>query len=156
MAAPRLPWSTAGMTAPIIAPPLSGKVMGADAESFVIAEWRAEAGPPGSRQLIAPWHVHHKDDEAWYVLEGCLRVSIGGNEVEVRAGAGVFVPRGVPHTYWNPGPEDARYLLTMTTAIYRLIQDIHALPDRNPAALQAVFRKHHSELVEPPPCPSSP
>jgi len=135
------------MCSPIVAPSLSGKVIGSADDAFVIAEWRDPGGPPGPPRLIAPRHVHHRDDEAWYVLEGVLRVQIGTDEVEAGAGAAVFVPRGKAHTYWNPGPGPVRYLLVMTANIYRLIQEIHAMPDRNPAALRAMFQKYDSELL---------
>ncbi len=135
------------MTSTIVAPPLAGNTLGSGAGDFVIAEWRDPGGPAGERRLIAPPHVHHHDDEAWYVLEGTLYVQRGENEVEARAGSGVLVPRGTPHTYWNPGPGPTRYLLVMTANIYRLIQEIHAMKERTPAALAAVFGKHNSELV---------
>ena len=89
----------------------------------------------------------HRDDEAWYVLEGTLYVQMGDREVEVRAGSGALVPRGTPHTYWNPGPGPTRYLLIMTSNIYELIQEIHAMKERTPAALETVFRKHDSQLL---------
>jgi uncharacterized cupin superfamily protein len=117
-------------------------------DSFVIAEWRDAGGPPGPPRLIAPWHLHHHDDEAWYVLEGTLRVMVGSKEMEARSGAGVFVPRGTPHTYWNPDQAPLRYLLIMTSNIYSLIQAIHAMPDRSRPALEAVFAKHDSELID--------
>jgi quercetin dioxygenase-like cupin family protein len=82
------------------------------------------------------------------VLDGKLVVRVGGDEVEASAGSGVFVPRGTVHTYWNPGPEPVRYLLIMTANIHGLIQDIHAMQERSPAALAAVFAKHNSSLVE--------
>jgi mannose-6-phosphate isomerase-like protein (cupin superfamily) len=93
-------------------------------------------------------HVHHCDDEAWYVLEGALCVRVGEEVVEVRAGAGVFVPRGKPHTFWNPGPGPTRYLLIMTSKVYRLIEEIHAAEDRSRAAMEALFRQYDSELLE--------
>ena len=135
------------MTSPMLAPPLAGNTLGSTAGNFVIAEWRDAGGPVGQRRLIAPPHVHHQDDEAWYVLEGTLHIQVGENEVETRAGSGVHVPRGTPHTYWNPGPGPARYLLIMTANVFQLIEDIHAMKERTPAALEAVFRKHDSELV---------
>jgi oxalate decarboxylase/phosphoglucose isomerase-like protein (cupin superfamily) len=135
------------MTSPLLAPLLAGNTLGSSLGDFVIAEWRDPGGPAGSRRLIAPLHLHHKDDEAWYVLEGALRLQVGENEVEARAGSGVFVPRGTAHTYWNPNPEPARYLLIMTPRIFQLIQGIHALPERSPATLQALFRKYESELL---------
>lgn len=131
-----------------IAPPLAGQVIGSITDAFVIAEWRDPGGPPGPPRLIAPRHVHHRDDEAWYVLEGTLRVQVGNEEVEARAGSAVFVPRGTPHAYWNPGPAPTRYLLVMTANIYRLIQEIHGMKERTPASLRAVFAKYGSELLD--------
>jgi mannose-6-phosphate isomerase-like protein (cupin superfamily) len=137
------------MSSPNIAPLLSGHVIGSINDGFVIAEWRDPGGLPGPPRLIAPPHLHRSDDEAWYVLEGILRVRVGKEEVEANAGSAVFVPRGTPHTYWNPGPNPARYLLVMTSNIYRLIQEIHALKERTPSALRAVFEKYDSELLDP-------
>jgi mannose-6-phosphate isomerase-like protein (cupin superfamily) len=131
---------------PIVAPPLAGNVLGSVGNSFVVAEWRDAGGPPGPPRWIAPRHVHHRDDESWYVLEGRLRVQVGEEEVEALAGSAVLVPRGKAHTYWNPGPEPVRYLLIMTPNIYQLIQEIHATQDRSLANLQSVFRRHDSEL----------
>jgi len=135
------------MTSPTIAPPLAGNVLGSINDNFVIAEWRDAGGYTGPPRYIAPLHLHRDDDEAWYVLEGTLRVRMGDKELEARSGSGVLVPRGTPHTYWNPGPEPLRYLLVMTANVYDLIQEIHKLRERTPAALQAVFRKHNSELL---------
>jgi mannose-6-phosphate isomerase-like protein (cupin superfamily) len=137
------------MCARIVAPPLAGQVLGAGGNAFVLAEWRDPGGPDGPPRLIAPLHVHHSDDEAWYVLEGRLRVQVGAQEVEAPTGAGVLVHRGTPHTYWNPDPGPARYLLIMTPRIYQLIEALHALHDRSPAALRAVFRHYDSDLLAP-------
>lgn len=136
------------MTSPTIAPALAGNTLGSGTNNFVIAEWRDAGGPVGERRLIAPLHVHHNDDEAWYVLEGALCIQTGEKVVEARAGAGVLVPRGTPHTYWNPGPGPTRYLLVMTANIYQLIQDIHTMKERTPDALEAVFHKRDSGLVK--------
>jgi mannose-6-phosphate isomerase-like protein (cupin superfamily) len=132
----------------MIAAPLAGNIVGSVGASFVVAEWKDAGGPPGPPRWIAPLHLHRNDDEAWYVLEGELCVRVGKDVVEARAGSAVFVPRGRPHTYWNPGEGPVRYLLVMTANIYSLIQDIHALEDRSPAALRAVFEKHDSELLD--------
>ena len=135
------------MDSPTIAPPLAGQVIGSHNNSFVIAEWQDAGGPREPPRWIAPKHVHHGDDEAWYVLEGVLGVLVGDKEVEAQAGAAVMVPRGTPHTYWNAGTGRLRYLLVMTANIHQLIQEIHAMTERTPAALQEVFRRHDSELL---------
>lgn len=131
-----------------MAPALAGNVLGGAGSGFVVAEWKDAGGPPGPPRWIAPLHLHRNDDEAWYVLEGALCVRRGDEVVEARAGSGVWVPRGTPHTYWNPGTGLCRYLLVMPSNIYGLIQDIHAMGDRSAAALKAVFEKHDSELVD--------
>jgi mannose-6-phosphate isomerase-like protein (cupin superfamily) len=135
------------MSSSIIAPPLAGTVLGAVANNFVVAEWKDAGGPPGPPRWIAPLHLHRSDDEAWYVLEGMLCVRKGDEVVEARTGSAVLVPRGTPHTYWNPGPGLLRYLLVMTPNVYSLIQDIHGLAERSPASLRTVFEKHDSELL---------
>jgi mannose-6-phosphate isomerase-like protein (cupin superfamily) len=139
------------MNSSIIAQVLAGQTLGSADSSFVIAEWRDPGAPPQSEssppRWIAPLHLHHNDDEAWYVLEGKLCVKVGGDTVEAAAGAAVLVPRGTPHTYWNPEPALVRYLLIMTPRIHQLIQAIHATQDRTPDAMRALFRSYDSELL---------
>ena len=136
------------MVQTISAPPLAGQVIGSPDNNFVVAEWRDPGGVSDKPRLIAPRHVHHHDDEAWYVLEGTLLVEAGERVVEAHAGSAVFVARGTPHTYWNPGPGPTRYLLVMTGNIYRLISEIHAMTDRSRPSLEALFRKFDAELLD--------
>jgi mannose-6-phosphate isomerase-like protein (cupin superfamily) len=136
------------MSSPIIAQPLSGNVMGSVENAFIVAEWREAGGPKGPPRLIAPSHVHYADDEAWYVLEGDLCIQLGKDKIEAHAGSGVFAPKGTPHTYWNPGPGSVRYLLVMTSNLFRLIQELHVMADRTPTSLGALFWKYNSELVD--------
>jgi len=136
------------MSSQILAPSLAGNVLGSSSSDFIVAEWKDTGGPPGPPRYIAPLHLHRNDDEAWYVLEGMLCIRRGDEVVEARAGSGVLVRRGTPHTYWNPSAGLCRYLLVMTPNIYGLIQDIHAMAERTPALLSAVFEKHDSVRLE--------
>src|SRR5215469_16919190 len=117
------------MGSPLAARPLAGSVVGHVGSDFVIAEWKDAGGPPGPPRWIAPLHLHRNDDEAWYVLEGTLCVRVGNDVVEANAGSAVFVPRVTAHTYWNPGPRLVRYLLVMTSNVYSLIQEVHAMKE---------------------------
>ena len=135
------------MSSSSIAPALAGRVLGSADNSFAIAEWREEAAPPGPPRWVAPLHLHHNDDEAWYVLEGRLCVKMGNNVVEAGPGSAVLVPRGMAHTYWNPDPAPVRYLLVMPPRIHQLIQAIHATTDRSPDAMRSLFQKFDSELL---------
>lgn len=134
------------MSSPTPVPALVGNVIGSADNDFLFAEWTDPGGPPGRPRLIAPPHLHRSDDEAWYVLAGVLHIRRGEEVLEARAGSAVLVPRGMIHTYWNPSVEPARYLLIMTPNIYALIKEIHALAERTPEALRALFAKHDSEL----------
>jgi mannose-6-phosphate isomerase-like protein (cupin superfamily) len=107
---------------------------------LVIAEWTA---PPGER-FIAQLHIHHEDDEAWYVLDGALTVRVGDQDVELAAGESVIVPRGTPHTYRNASDRSTRYLLVMTRRIHDLVEALHAPGARD---FEAMFREYRSELL---------
>jgi mannose-6-phosphate isomerase-like protein (cupin superfamily) len=130
-----------------LAAPLAGGVLSAEGAALVLAEWTDPGGRTRPTRYIAPLHVHHDDDEAWYVLEGTLRFRLGDEEVEAPAGAAVLAERGTPHTYWNPRPEPARYLLAMTPRIMALIDALHAPGGGDAAAIEAVFREHRSTYL---------
>lgn len=63
-----------------------------------------------------PLHVHANDDEFICVLEGRLRVKFAEAIHEAPAGSFVFIPKGLTHTWQNPGPETARFLFGFTPA----------------------------------------
>ncbi|HEY7967617.1 MAG TPA: cupin domain-containing protein [Solirubrobacteraceae bacterium] len=126
---------------------LAGRTLSADGGSLVLAEWRDGGGGSQPPLYIAPLHVHHADDEAWYVLEGELIVRSGSTDVHLTAGGAVIVPRGTPHTYWNPTAAPTRYLLAMTERIRALIDALHATEDRAPQTIERTFREHESEFL---------
>jgi quercetin dioxygenase-like cupin family protein len=66
--------------------------------------------PPG---VEAPLHVHHREHEAFWILEGRVTFEIGGQTIEGRAGDFVFGPRDVPHRY-TVGEAGARMLFILT------------------------------------------
>jgi mannose-6-phosphate isomerase-like protein (cupin superfamily) len=111
-------------------------------ESFVLVDWTDPGTHPG--RPIAGLHLHRCDDEAWFVLEGRLGFRVGDEEREVAAGESLLVRRGTPHSYWNPAPEPARYLLVMTPRIHQLIVALHS-GERTDFA--QVFAEHESELL---------
>jgi mannose-6-phosphate isomerase-like protein (cupin superfamily) len=110
---------------------------------FVVVEW-SDSGESGY-DWIAPLHIHHKDDEAWYVLEGILRFQVGDETFEVGPGGGALAPKGIQHAYGNARRDQpARYLLMMTPKIRSLV---HALHEPGAGDFAAIFRAHDSELV---------
>jgi quercetin dioxygenase-like cupin family protein len=63
----------------------------------------------------APLHMHTREDEWFYVLEGELTFWIGGRVIKAAAGAFVYGPRGVPHTF-VVSSEESRFLLGVEPA----------------------------------------
>jgi mannose-6-phosphate isomerase-like protein (cupin superfamily) len=57
-----------------------------------VFETTVQAGPP--------LHVHDRDDECFYVLDGELSVRCGSDVFDAAAGSFVFLPRGRPHRFW--------------------------------------------------------
>jgi quercetin dioxygenase-like cupin family protein len=58
----------------------------------------------------SPLHVHHREDEWFYVIEGALTFWVGGRVIEAPAGSFVYGPRDIPHTFAVASPT-ARFLL---------------------------------------------
>jgi quercetin dioxygenase-like cupin family protein len=58
----------------------------------------------------SPLHVHSRDDEWFYVIEGELTFWVGGQVTDAPAGSFVYGPRGIPHTFLVSS-ETARFLL---------------------------------------------
>ena len=62
--------------------------------------------PPGAE---APLHVHHREDEAFWILEGDVTLQVGDETIEAHAGDYAFGPRDIPHRY-TVGPAGCRML----------------------------------------------
>ena len=81
------------------------KLDGSDTKgAFSVVEHPVEPG------ALAPSHTHSREDEFSYVLEGTIGVQIGDQEFQASRGMYIIKPRGVPHAFWNAGPEPARLL----------------------------------------------
>jgi mannose-6-phosphate isomerase-like protein (cupin superfamily) len=111
------------------------------AATVVIAEWPAE----GVASEVAPLHVHHADDEAWYVVSGALRFRFRDDLLIAPEGSTVLVPAGVPHTFGNAGPEPSRFLIILSPRLDALIAELHAA-DRQEHI--AIYQRYESELLE--------
>ncbi|MEP7089350.1 MAG: cupin domain-containing protein [Nocardioidaceae bacterium] len=55
-------------------------------------------------------HMHTREDEGVYIIEGMLTAEVGEQRFEVAAGAFLWMPRGLPHTFANLGDEPVRAL----------------------------------------------
>src|SRR5215204_1791031 len=80
--------------------------------------WGAETGgtfslvehPIPPRTLVAPLHLHEREDEYSYVLQGRMGAQLGEDVVYAEPGDLVFKPRKQWHTFWNAGDTPCRIL----------------------------------------------
>ena len=69
----------------------------------------------GPQDAGSPLHVHHREDEWFYVLEGELTFWVDGQVSVAPAGSFVYGPKGLPHTF-IVSSEMARFLLVTEPA----------------------------------------
>jgi quercetin dioxygenase-like cupin family protein len=62
--------------------------------------------------FASPYHVHHAEEETFYVLEGEATFISGGRKIKATAGSYVFLPRDIPHGFKVDAPTR---LLILTT-----------------------------------------
>lgn len=84
--------------------------------------------PPGT---FVPLHIHPKQDEFIYMLEGTFDLQLGDAKVQARAGDLVRMPRGIPHSYANNTKEPTRALFWVSPAgrLKELFDRLHDLAD---------------------------
>jgi quercetin dioxygenase-like cupin family protein len=137
-----------------------------------LAVIKATAADTGGRMTIleitepanaeGPWHVHHGEDESFWILDGSATFEVGERTIEARTGDFVFGPRGVPHRY-TTGPDGCRLLFIFTPGGFEELLGALSRPAASrtlpPAAggappsdaelerMQAAIRAHGCELL---------
>lgn len=131
---------------------------------------KATAGSTGGafglvESLIAPGfspplHVHHREDESFWVLEGEVSMRCGDRTFRAGPGSFVFLPRDVPHTFVVEGDTPARMLTLLTPGGGEGVfvdggrpAEHDGLPPATPPdidALKRVSARYGAEIVGPP------
>ena len=121
--------------------------------AFTLLEWAAPRG------FGPPRHIHHQEDEAFYLLDGEMAVECGDRGWTVGPGDLVFLPRGIAHAFVvSKGPVRGLQL-TSPAGFERFITEVgrpaeraglpeQAMPDIG--RLSAVMSRYGYEMVGPP------
>ena len=114
--------SSSSATAPIVAGPGEGEALWF---LGVLATIKSSAESSGGAVAViehlaprgsgSPLHVHSREDEWFYVIEGELTLWVDGETIVAPAGSFVFGPKGIPHTF-IVSSEQARFLLVAQPA----------------------------------------
>ncbi len=122
--------------------------------AFALVE---QVGEPGTG---APPHIHHDEDEFFYVLEGEAVFTFGDQTIKGRPGSFIFLPRDIMHTFQNVGTTPCRMLLGVTPAGFEnffaeMGEPAPAMttPPPGPPDMEKLMRlakKYNNEILLPP------
>jgi mannose-6-phosphate isomerase-like protein (cupin superfamily) len=111
-----------------------------------------------------PLHVHHREDEAFWVLEGEVTMRCGERTFHAGPGAFAFLPRGVPHTFVVEGGAPARMLTLLTPGGGEMFfveggrpPETQGLPPPGPVDVETLRRvgdRYGAEIIGPPMAPT--
>lgn len=113
----------------------------------------------------SPLHVHHREHEWFYVIEGELTFWVGGETTVAPAGSFVFGPKGIPHTFMVSSGQARFLLVTEPAGFDRFMRaagepaprlEIPPAPTEPPdvAALTALAAEYDIEIIGPPGIPA--
>jgi mannose-6-phosphate isomerase-like protein (cupin superfamily) len=93
-----------------------------------------------------PLHVHAKEDEMFYVLEGEHIVQCGDKEFNLGPGGVVFLPRGIPHSQRRVVPGEGRLLVLTAPAgfegFFRELAEADRAGELGPDAYAAASKRY--------------
>jgi mannose-6-phosphate isomerase-like protein (cupin superfamily) len=92
-----------------------------------------------------PAHIHHNEDEYWYMLNDGLDVQIGDKTVAVAANSVIAIPSGVEHAVFNTSGSEVRALFFTTPAgleeFFEGLSRLLASPDSNHEAIAGLMKE---------------
>jgi mannose-6-phosphate isomerase-like protein (cupin superfamily) len=100
-----------------------------------------------------PLHIHVREDEIYYMIDGRVRFLAGDRFFDAPTGAFMFIPRGTAHCFQNVGDRPARLLVMFTPAgMERFFEGTGRLPDGpvDQDAYRAIAHSAWMQVVGPP------
>jgi len=117
-----------------------------DGRLFIIENGNNRPGGP-------PRHIHHAQEEWFYVLEGDYVIEVGDTTYPLGVGDAVLAPRAIPHVWAFVGSGRGRLLIAFQPAgqmegFFVETSELETLP--SPEELASLFARHGMLLVGPP------
>ena len=104
-------------------------------------------------QSAVPLHIHTREDETFFILEGTIEAQCGGCALMLHKNATARLPRNIPHSYRNAENTPARYLVLITPGGFeKCLEEFARMPADNPPApemLVAIGKKYGLEFPPP-------
>ena len=106
--------------------------------------------PMSPRSLAAPLHLHTREDEYSFVLQGRMGALLGDEVVVAGPGDLVFKPRNQWHTFWNAGDEPCRILEIISPAgferFFRELVDMGGVAEADPETFAQLRERYGLEM----------
>ena len=90
-----------------------------------------------------PLHHHDNEDEAFYMLDGAITVTVDDQDIHIQRGDFVQLPKGSVHTFRNVRQQPARVLIILSPAGLDKFFDKHGLPMEHKSDLPPPATKEH-------------
>jgi quercetin dioxygenase-like cupin family protein len=106
---------------------------------------RPKSGPP--------LHVHHREDETYYVLTGEILFQVGDTKYNMAPSSTIYAPRDVPHCWANSGSTESRMVMACTPGGFEEFFEeyANAIADKaNQMQMNQVMAKYGCEMLGPP------
>jgi len=104
-------------------------------------------------QSGVPLHLHTREDETFFILEGSLEVRCGDSAVTLNKSSMAFLPRNVAHAYRNTSNMSAKYLVFMTPGGFeKCLEEFARLPagaPPTPETIVAIGQKYGVQFPAP-------
>jgi mannose-6-phosphate isomerase-like protein (cupin superfamily) len=99
----------------------------------------------------APAHIHHLEDEAFYVLEGKFEVECADESFRAGPGSFVLLPKGLPHRFQNISEKPGRLLCVQSpSGVEQFFEHMSALNEEglpDPERLHQLTAKYGIEFL---------
>ena len=101
-----------------------------------------------------PPHIHHCEEETFYILEGNFEIVCGDQRHKLSKGATAHLPRMIPHHFRNVGNSTGKVLVTISPAGFeKFFEEVSALSveqQQDIPGIVAIGKKYQMEILPPP------
>jgi mannose-6-phosphate isomerase-like protein (cupin superfamily) len=98
-------------------------------------------------------HVHHREDEWYYVLSGQFLFRAGDQEHTLLMGGSIWLPRGIPHVWANTATVEGKLILMCQPGGFeKFVDEMGNVPmdKKSPDTMRDLMAKYGMEMLGPP------
>jgi quercetin dioxygenase-like cupin family protein len=98
-----------------------------------------------------PMHIHHRDNEAFYVISGSYRMHVAGRDHVCPAGSFIYLPPGTVHGFYALEAGTRKLNLYAPAAYEGFYEELEEILNADPddAAVRDLFERYATEIVGP-------